>query len=120
MPAHAQLSAVIIDCVDPASLADFYRKVTTWEVTYGDEGFTYLGNGGPIQLGFQRIEGYQPPGWPDARKHSHLDFAVTDLEGATKELLELGATKPEFQPGEGAYVVLADPEGHPFCLTTGD
>ncbi|WP_425551018.1 VOC family protein [Actinoallomurus oryzae] len=26
------------------------------------------------------------------------------------------ATKPDFQPGEGRRTVLADPEGHPFCI----
>ena len=35
---------------------------------------------------------------------------------ATKEMLELGATLPEFQPGE-TWRVLLDPSGHPFCLT---
>jgi hypothetical protein len=120
MSALAEFTAVIIDCADPASLAEFYRKLTDWEVTYSDEDCASLGNGGPIQLGFQRIEGYRGPGWPDARKHAHLDLKVTDLEGTTKELLDIGATMPEFQPGEDKWVVLADPEGHLFCLTTGD
>lgn len=29
-----------------------------------------------------------------------------------------GAIKPDFQPGEGRWTVLADPEGHLFCITT--
>jgi predicted enzyme related to lactoylglutathione lyase len=120
MPAHADLSAVIIDCADPAALAEFYRKVTGWKLTYSDETFAYLGDGGPIQLGFQRVDGYRAPGWPDAAKHAHLDLKVADPQRAAKELLALGATRPDFQPGEGSWVVLADPEGHVFCLTTGD
>ncbi|MGW7007891.1 VOC family protein [Streptomyces sp. NPDC054933] len=120
MPTLAEPTAVTIDCADPAALADFYKKATGWETTYSDADFACLGNGGPIQLAFQRIEGYQAPDWPDARKHAHLDLAVTDLESAAEELLALGASRPEFQPGEGKWLVLTDPEGHPFCLTTGD
>jgi predicted enzyme related to lactoylglutathione lyase len=120
MSALAEVAAVVIDCAAPASLAEFYRQVTGWEITYSDEDYAYLGNGGPVQLGFQRIEGYRAPGWPDERKHAHLDLQVTDLESTVTELLALGATRPEFQPGEGKWVVLADPEGHVFCLTTGD
>jgi hypothetical protein len=33
-------------------------------------------------------------------------------------LLELGAAKPDFQPGEDRWRVLLDPAGHPFCITT--
>ena len=40
------------------------------------------------------------------------------METAVKELLDLGATRPDHQPGDG-WVVLADPEGHVFCVTTG-
>ncbi|MFE4255630.1 VOC family protein [Streptomyces sp. NPDC056910] len=34
-------------------------------------------------------------------------------------MLELGASKPDQQPNEDRYRVLADPAGHPFCLVTG-
>jgi len=27
-----------------------------------------------------------------------------------------GATRPQFQPGDGDWTVLADPAGHVFCL----
>jgi hypothetical protein len=30
--------------------------------------------------------------------------------------VKLGAVKPDFQPDEASYVVLADPEGHLFCV----
>lgn len=118
MPTLAQLATVVIDCRAPGSLAEFYRTVTGWEITYSDADTVYLG--GPIQLGFQRVEGYQPPSWPDPAKHAHLDFKVADVDHAVKELLALGATKPEFQPGGDEWVVLADPEGHLFCLAAGD
>ncbi|MFI0357468.1 VOC family protein [Actinomadura sp. 9N407] len=118
MNAIAEPTAIIIDCADPRSLAEFYRKVTGWEITDSDDDSAYLGEG-PIQLAFQRVPGYQGPGWPDKAKHAHLDFKVADPDVATKELLALGATKPDFQPGEGEWTVLTDPEGHPFCIAAG-
>lgn len=115
MPALAQLTAVVLDCGDPAPLAEFYRAVTGWEVISSDENSAYLGENG-VQLALVRVPDYQPPAWPSSTKQAHLDFQVTDLDLAVKHLLELGATKPDFQPGEGQWTVLADPQGHLLCL----
>jgi catechol 2,3-dioxygenase-like lactoylglutathione lyase family enzyme len=116
MPAHPPaLSAVLIDSADPAGLAEFYQKLTGLGVGYRDDTFVYLGDG-PVKLGFQRVEGYAAPGWPDPAKHAHLDFTVPDIESAAREAVALGAGRPDFQPGGDSWVVLTDPEGHPFCL----
>jgi len=40
---------------------------------------------------------------------------VDDIEDAEKAVLELGATKHDFQPGR-TFRVYLDPAGHPFCL----
>ena len=116
MPVDATLAAVVIDSADPAALAEFYRKVTGLDVTYSDDTYVYLG-AGPVKLGFQRVDGYRAPGWPDPAKHSHVDFTVADIESAAKEAAALGAGRPDFQPGGDSWIVLTDPEGHPFCLT---
>ncbi len=118
MTTTTKLSAIIFDCADPAALADFYSKATGWKTTSADDDFVYLSDGGPIQLAFQRVDGYRPPDWPDPEKHAHLDLQVEDLERAEKELRALGAEKPDFQPGDG-WVVLRDPAGHPFCVMPG-
>ncbi|MEV0698427.1 VOC family protein [Saccharopolyspora sp. NPDC050389] len=114
MSAIAELTTIAIDCADPAALGEFYRKVTGWELAHSDEESASLN--GPISLIFQRVEGYRGPGWPDDAKHAHLDFAVSDVERAIKELVAIGASRPEFQPGDGEWTVLADPEGHLFCI----
>lgn len=118
MTALAAPTAIILDCADPGALAEFYRGATGWEITHSDGDTAYLGDG-PIQLAFQRVEGYRGPGWPDAAKHAHLDFRVADVETATGELLALGATRPDFQPGGADWTVLADPEGHLLCISAG-
>jgi predicted enzyme related to lactoylglutathione lyase len=116
MAALANLTTVIIDSADPGKLGEFYRTMTGWDTTYSDDDFVYLGNDGPVQLGFQRVDGYRSAGWPDPAKHFHLDFKVSDVDTAVTQLLAAGATRPDFQPGEGKWVVLADPEGHAFCV----
>ena len=113
-----QLSTVVIDCADPATLAAFYQKATGWEITHSDQDFASLGSGTPVQLAFVRVDGYEAPNWPEGTKYTHLDFTVADLDAAAEELLGLGASRPDFQPGEGQWIVLTDPEGHPFCLAT--
>jgi hypothetical protein len=45
----------------------------------------------------------------------HLDVVVDDLDAAEAEVIALGATKHEHQPGT-TFRVLLDPAGHPFCL----
>jgi methenyltetrahydromethanopterin cyclohydrolase len=119
MSALAKISTVVIDCGDPVRLAEFYSKVTGWEITHSGEDFASLGSGEHPGLAFVRIEGYRAPGWPDDAKHAHLDLTVSDLEEAAGLIIALGASRPEFQPGKDQWVVLTDPEGHPFCLTTG-
>jgi hypothetical protein len=45
----------------------------------------------------------------------HVDFKVEKLETAERAL-QLGATKFQVQPDPDAFVVMADPVGHVFCL----
>ncbi|MEU8691570.1 VOC family protein [Streptomyces sp. NPDC048665] len=117
MPVLEQLTTVVVDCADPAALAAFYQKATGWELTYADKDFASLGAGSAgAGLAFVRVEGYQAPKWPEGSTHLHLDFTVSDLARAVEELLALGASRPAFQPGEGQWVVLSDPQGHLFCL----
>ena len=116
MSALGTFTTVVLDCADPGALADFYGALTGWKVTYSDDHTVQLGDGGPIQLGFQRVDGYQPPGWPDPAKQAHLDVGVADLATGVRKVLALGATRPDFQPGGDDWVVLIDPAGHPFCL----
>jgi predicted enzyme related to lactoylglutathione lyase len=112
----ATVTTIVFDCADPAALAEFYGAATGWQVSYQDDDTVQLGDGGPIRLGFQRVPDHRPAAWPGPGKQAHLDLRVSDLADATDELLALGATRPDHQPGNGDWVVLADPAGHVFCL----
>ncbi|MEV6211054.1 VOC family protein [Kitasatospora sp. NPDC051914] len=119
MPPIARPSATVLDCTDPEELAAFYGAVTGWEVTCRDDTFVFIGSG-PVRLGFQRVAGYRAPGWPSGGAQAHLDFTVDDPEKAAAEVVALGAVRAEEQPGGGAWLVMIDPAGHPFCLAGED
>ena len=112
-------AAVTFDCADPAELARFYGELLGYPVLFATDDFVLLGKEGAAGLGFNRLADYRPPTWPDPaqEKQAHIELGVDDLAEAEKRLLELGATKPEFQPGEERWTVLLDPAGHPFCIT---
>ena len=116
-----KLSAVTLDCADPVALAAFYREATGWEPhPKSDEEFAGLTTPEGLFVGFQRVEGYRAPTWPDQAgvpQQLHLDFDVDDLEAAEERLLALGARRVEQGPGGHPWRVLLDPAGHPFCLS---
>jgi hypothetical protein len=45
-----------------------------------------------------------------------MDLNADDVAQAVRRGLELGASKPVFQPGGDRWTVLLDPAGHPFCV----
>ncbi|MGW0063275.1 VOC family protein [Streptosporangium sandarakinum] len=115
MTMTAKFLAVNIDCADPRGLAEFYSKVFGYEVQYAEDTYAGIGDG-TMNIYFQQNLDRRPAAWPGPDKHFHLDVLVPDVAQAVEDYLKLGASKPDFQPGEGKWVVLADPEGHLFCV----
>jgi catechol 2,3-dioxygenase-like lactoylglutathione lyase family enzyme len=123
MPLQMKLSAITLDCSDPLALAAFYQQATGLEPhPKSDADFAGLNREDGLFIGFQRVDGYRAPRWPDQTvpQQLHLCFDVVDLDEAEALLLELGAGKPDHQPHEAARArVLTDPAGHPFCICRG-
>lgn len=117
-----RLAMFTIDCADVAASGEFYSRLLGWKITYQDENALMLSNGDGPAVGFGRVDGYEPPAWPDpsGRKQFHLDLSVSDIPAAEAEAVKLGATVPQFQPGGERWRVLLDPAGHPFCLASWD
>ncbi len=120
MSGIGNLSGVALECPDPAVLADFYSRVTGWEIVYADPDWYAIGESkdGDLHLSFQRAPDHQPPTWPDpaSSMQLHLHFRVDDLDAAESAVLSLGATKLDHQASPTKHRVFADPAGHPFCL----
>ena len=117
MTAIGSLIMVNIDGSDPRALATFYHSLLGWEITASEDDYAMVSDGS-ASFGFGRIEGYEPPPWPDpaGRKQFHVDLYVDDVPTAVKEATAIGATVPDFQPGEGKWTIVLDPAGHPVCL----
>ncbi|MFD6101484.1 VOC family protein [Nocardia salmonicida] len=116
----AGLRGVTLDCADPQTLAEFYGALTGMRELFGTDEFVALTDDSGFDLGFQRVDRYRAPQWPgqNVPQQLHLDFRADDLDATEDLALELGATKPDDQPGDGRWRVLLDPAGHPFCLTS--
>jgi predicted enzyme related to lactoylglutathione lyase len=114
--AIARFPTIVIDCPDPAALASFYAAMLDWKADPSEDWVDVRADHGQC-LSFQKVDDYNPPQWPGQAvpQQFHLDVVVDDLDVAEKEVLELGATKHEHQPGT-TFRVFLDPAGHPFCL----
>lgn len=123
VPAHLRLGVAALDCPDPLALAAFYAALTGLDVEplgdFAPEDVVWIEllDGERRVLGFQKIDNYVAPTWPEGSvpQQLHLDFDVNDLDEGEAHALEVGATKADYQPGE-TFRVYLDPVGHPFCL----
>ncbi|WP_418061014.1 VOC family protein [Pimelobacter simplex] len=117
-----ELIAFTIDTPDAGRLARFYADLTGGEVTFEDTTYGYaqaalLG----ATFNFQTVADYSRPEWPGQEhpQQFHLDFRVGDLATARAHAEGLGAhLAPGQADGDGGagWLVMVDPDGHPFCL----
>jgi predicted enzyme related to lactoylglutathione lyase len=108
-------SGVTIDCLDPPRVARFWGALLDREPGPSREGWVYLGERGDPQ---PRLV-FQPVAAPPAGKvRIHLDVTVDDLDEAIARVVGLGGrpTGERHDHAAGVVVVMADPEGHEFCL----
>jgi predicted enzyme related to lactoylglutathione lyase len=114
--AIARFPSIVIDCPDPDALAAFYGTMLDWKTEVKADWVDIRADYGQC-ISFQKVEGYAAPTWPsqEVPQQMHLDVVVDDLDTAEAEVIALGATKAEYQPGT-TFRVMLDPAGHPFCL----
>jgi catechol 2,3-dioxygenase-like lactoylglutathione lyase family enzyme len=119
-----ELRTVILECKDIPQLLNFYSQLLSWAVVFKEDTFVRIESEDTgMGIAFQYDEDYIPPVWPSQvgkqQMMSHLDFAVKDkkeLEATTKRALQLGAKVADEQYGNGEWITLLDPAGHPFCF----
>jgi predicted enzyme related to lactoylglutathione lyase len=109
---------VNIDCADPDALRAFYCEALGY-VAKGSAGqyrscVPREGVDGP-KLIFQQV-----PEQKRVKNRLHLDLVVgDDIEGEATRFAALGATRISDEPvrdDEGAWIVMADPEGNEICI----
>lgn len=114
------LDAVTIDCRDPHALAGFWCSVFATEIdTIQGEPAHYidlLPAAGAPTIRLQRV-----PEPKTVKDRIHLDLMVDDVDLAIARATELGASRlngRELSEYGVRFVVMLDPEGNEFCLTT--
>ena len=116
---NIRLGSIALDCADPGQLGTFWAALLDGEVTFSSDDFAAVKTD-RLWLAATRVEDYSPPTWPQGSvpKQVHLDLAVDDLGRAEEQAISLGAIRAASQPAPDRYLVLLDPAGHPFCLST--
>lgn len=111
----SRFTELVVDCHDPARLAEFWSAVLGWRVSDDTEpGLVEIAGDdpGPTILFIKVPE-------PKAVKNRlHIDVNPRDREQAeeVERILGLGARRADVGQGDVNWVVLTDPEGNEFCV----
>ena len=132
-----ELLHTAIDARDPRALAEFYRELLGLRYRSGDEPpvppapddtdwIVLLDARDRRVLAIQGKPDLRPSTWPseEVPMQLHMDFRVPDaaeleLQRERAEALGARVLMDRTQVPEEPLYVLADPEGHPFCLLVG-
>ncbi|HEY5518126.1 MAG TPA: VOC family protein [Cellulomonas sp.] len=109
-----RLQEIVVDCADPAALAQFWGDVLEARWAARDASWAMV-DAAPLLLAFQRVP--EPKSSPKNRLH--LDVQVADAAAAVAHATARGARvlrEPEVGADGDGYVVLADPEDNEFCF----
>ncbi len=80
---------VVIDCPDPAALAEFYSVLIGLPITYQSDDWVVISQSTTSSgFAFQRVTIHRPPRWPDPEhpQQFHLDVMVDELAQAEREV----------------------------------
>jgi predicted enzyme related to lactoylglutathione lyase len=108
-------SAVTIDCLDAERVARFWSALLGRQPGPTHDDWIYLGERSDSQ---PRVV-FQPVKEPkEGKVRIHLDLTVDDINESIDFVTALGgrSTGERHDYDEGVVVVMADPEGHEFCL----
>jgi predicted enzyme related to lactoylglutathione lyase len=106
-----------LDCDGSAEVGHFWSAALGWPLVWDQDQETAIRapHGGP------KISWGGPPVAPKTGKDRlHFDLAPSaggDQAAEASRLAALGATRADIGQGEVSWVVMADPDGHEFCLT---
>lgn len=135
---------IVVDCMSPHTLADWWAETLAWEVERQDEAFirsmidqgfaaeadTNLHDGslvwasaaaiGPADTGQPRVLFQHVPEQKTVKNRLHFDVRLTageDLAEMHKRLVERGAVEVgRGNQGPHRWVTYIDPEGNEFCV----
>jgi hypothetical protein len=110
------VAAVVVDSPDPAALAGFWELASGWVLSRSEDDFVAFRSPqgvGPY-LEFLRVDDPKT-----VKDRVHPDVAPhkgEDRGAAVKVLQEAGAVPVDIGQGDVSWTVMADPQGHEFCV----
>lgn len=109
------LKTVVLDAREIRPLSGFYAALAGWSEAYAEDDWITMTTPDGWRVGLQLAPDHVSPRWPDSAhpQQAHLDLRVFDLDAATAQAVELGAT---LLAKNESWNTLADPAGHPFDL----
>jgi len=110
------VESITFDTTDPQKAAEWWAQAAGGQLTpYVPGEYVAVERQPGPKLLFQKVSDPTP-----GKNRVHLDFTADDVDAAVKRLVELGASETgRHSMGPIAWVVLADPEGNAFCVTSG-
>lgn len=112
-----RLCGIVVDCADPARLAEFWSNVLQGEASVRSEQWATVRDPlpGGVLLAFQRV-----PERKSCKNRLHLDIWSTDLQGDIDRLVAVGGSRlgEIVDPDDRPFQIMQDPEGNEFCLVT--
>jgi predicted enzyme related to lactoylglutathione lyase len=116
---HKATIELVLDCAEPARLAEFWRAALDYREYYTDATLVVLvpndGSASPLLL-----QGVPEP--KAGKNRMHLDIVVDDVEAEVGRLQALGAHRIDDgvqSYGGTRWVRMSDPEHNEFCVSTG-
>ena len=106
------LGMVTTDTTDALALAGWWAERTGGEITETNDGWFVIVKGGPVPLGFQKVEAVTP-----GKNRLHLDLVTDDLDAETDRLLAAGAALVRRRDDQFRWNTLTDPDGNEFCVS---
>lgn len=122
MTVVVHLAEIVVDCADPASLGRFYADLLDCSLHTFDDEWTWIEpatrGGGLADVDGVRVAFQKVPEPKIGKVRLHLDLGAEDIEATVVRAISLGATRlgDPVTDHAGTFVVLADPEGHEFCI----
>ncbi|UJP40344.1 VOC family protein [Cellulomonas palmilytica] len=115
----SRISELVVDCVDPRLLADFWCQVLDYVVLDEEDGAIEIGPASGFG-GLQPTIILSPSSderTGKLRLHIDVNPVDRDQDAELERLLALGARRADIgQTGQESWHVLLDPEGNEFCL----
>ncbi|MGA2293799.1 MAG: VOC family protein [Acidimicrobiales bacterium] len=112
-----KMQAICVDSSDPLTLANFWREVLGWRITWETENEVVLEppEGSPQDGVAADVIFLKVPEFKQVKNRLHFDLRPDVQENEVARLEALGAQRVSVGQGDGVdWVVMSDPEGNEF------